>query len=383
MLKRGFTHIIDEQEFDSLIDSKKTLRIKAGFDPTAPDLHLGHAVLLRKLREFQDAGHKVVLIIGNTTALIGDPTGRNTMRPPLTELDIAINANTYLEQAFKILDWSKTLVRSNQEWFSKFQMRDVLNMLSSFTLSQMMARDEFKKRHAESTPIFMHELVYPMLQAYDSFHEGVDIELGGNDQFYNLMLGRMFMDHKGMKPQVIATVPLLLGLDGVEKMSKSKGNHIGITEEPFEMFSKVMSINDATMYSWWNVLLGVDIQAADSTEFMPISPMSRKIDLAFEIVRWLHSHEEAEKAHKEWHRIFSNREKPTAIPVVTLDMVSQRLDKILAAAGLASSVSEAGRLVKGGAVTVDGVKITDPFLNQSLVSGIEVKVGRKWMRITG
>lgn len=380
MLKNGFTHIIDEGEFDQLIASRKPLRIKAGFDPTAPDLHLGHAVLLMKLRQFQDAGHTVVMIIGDTTASIGDPTGRNVMRPPLTSDEIQRNSYTYMDQAFRILDRNKTIIRHNSDWFNKMSMQDILKMFSSFTLSQMTTRDDFRKRTTDCTPIFIHELVYPMLQAYDSFHEQVDIELGGNDQFYNLMMGRMFMHEKGMKSQVIATVPLLLGTDGVEKMSKSKGNHIGLVDTPFDVYSKVMSISDATANSWWATLFNV-------TSFDErLTQMQRKLDLAFRVTSLLHCAGDVVEASNEWNRVFSNREKPTAIPVVTLDnfqSLDRRLDKMIAAAGLATSISEATRLVRDGAVLVNGVKISNPFLDFPLLSGIEVKVGRKWMRIVG
>lgn len=377
-LAEGFTHIVEESELLTLLHAGAPLRVKAGFDPTAPDLHLGHAVLLNKLRQFQDQGHTVVMIVGDTTASIGDPTGRNSSRPPLTREAIEENASTYLSQAFKILLREKTVVRHNSDWFDGFSMQDMLKLMSTFTVSQMMARDDFKERQKNYVPIFMHELAYAMLQAYDSYREGVDIELGGNDQFYNLMMGREYMRMRGMKSQIIATTPLLVGTDGVEKMSKSKGNHIGLTEAPFEMFSKVMSISDATMEQWRVLLF-------PKKEGWHPEPFVAKIDLAWRIVFTYHNEQAANQAEAEWKRIFSNREKPTAIPVVTVanfDSISCRLDKLLAAAGMASSVSEAGRLVRAGAVTVDGIRISDPILDTPLQSGVEIKVGRKWTRIS-
>jgi tyrosyl-tRNA synthetase len=370
-LRQGLTHLIEESEFEALLARGTSLRVKAGFDPTAPDLHLGHAVLLNKLRQFQDAGHTVVLIVGDATAAIGDPTGRNQLRPPLTKEQIEENAATYTTQAFKILDRSKTVVRNNSTWFDEFKFSDVVRMMSKFTLSQINTRDDFRKRAAECTPVYMHELLYPMMQAYDSFREGVDIELGGSDQFYNLMMGRMYMDERGEKPQIIATVPLLVGLDGVKKMSKSLGNHIALTDAPFEMFSKVMSISDETMVNWREILF-------PRKESWHPQAMTAKKDLAWRIVFWLHDEAKADAAEKEWMRIFSRKENPSDIEMVQVDL-GYRLDKLIHKVGLASSVSEAGRLIKAGAVEVNGCKALDFTISDKELT---VRVGRKWMKIS-
>lgn len=374
-LKHGLFLFSQEQSFDALLATGKPLRVKAGFDPTAPDLHLGHAVLLKKLREFQDAGHTVVMIIGNTTASIGDPTGRNQARPPLTDHQIQENSWSYMTQACKILDRSKTVIRKNSDWFDEMKMSDVIRLMSNFTLSEIETRDDFKERKAACTPVFMHELLYPMLQAYDSFREGVDIELGGNDQFYNLLLGQRYMHQRGVTPQLIGMVPLLVGTDGVKKMSKSVGNHIGLTEEPFEMFSKVMSISDTTMVEWRNTLF------PNKESWHPV-PMEAKKDLAWRIVFWLHDEEKANAAEQEWRKIFSQREKPTDIPVAHLTADPLRLDKILANIGLASSVSEAGRLIKSGAVDINGIRATSHNLSTPLADNSEIRVGRQWKKIT-
>jgi tyrosyl-tRNA synthetase len=373
-LRQGMVHVIEESEFESLLASGLSLRIKAGFDPTAPDLHLGHAVLLKKLREFQDAGHTVVMIVGTATAAIGDPTGRNQMRPPLSDDEINTNAWTYMRQAFKILDKERTVVKKNSEWFSEFRFDDVVRLMSNFTLSQVTLRDDFKKRMASCTPIFLHELLYPLMQAYDSFREGVDIELGGNDQFFNLMMGRDYMRLRGDKAQVIATVPLLVGLDGVQKMSKSLGNHIGLTDEPFEMYSKVMSISDATMQSW-NEILFPDRQIFPQEKE---DPKFAKQVLACRIVTWLHTNGAAYDAEQEWMRVFSRKENPTDIEAVQVDL-GYRLDKLIAKVGLAPSISEAGRLIKAGAVEVNGCKALDNTIDGTELT---VRVGRKWMKIS-
>lgn len=376
-LKSGFTQLLDEKEFDALIASGHPLRVKAGFDPTAPDLHLGHAVLLKKMREFQDAGHTIVMIVGNTTASIGDPTGRNQLRPALSDDEINTNAWSYMTQAFKILDRTKTVVKKNAEWFDEMKMQDVIRLMSHFTLSQIGGRDDFKERKVTNTPVFMHEMLYPMLQAYDSFREGVDIELGGNDQFYNMLMGRMYMHDRGEKPQVIATVPLLFGTDG-RKMSKSFGNHIGLLDEPFEMFSKVMSIADDVMRQWQEVLF------PNKCGWHP-QPFQSKKYLAWRIVHWLHDEPKADTAEIEWTKRFSDREAPVDIPVVRIPVfhsVNTRLDRVLVLMGLASSVSEGSRLVKSGAVNVNGSVVIDPRLKEPLPEMSVIRVGRKWLKIT-
>jgi len=372
-LRDRFVQVVDEKEFDALIASGKPLRVKAGFDPTAPDLHLGHAVLLKTLRTFQDHGHTVMMIVGTATAAIGDPTGRNSLRPALDEVIISRNALTYLDQVYKILDKDKTCVHENNKWFDKFSFADVIRLLSSFTLQQIMARDDFKKRFADQSPIHLHELVYPLLQAYDSHIESVDIELGGTDQLFNLMIGREYMRLRKAKPQVIATVPLLEGLDGVQKMSKSLGNHIALNEAPFEMFSKVMSISDALMFRWWGTLF-------PEVFINPASPdLDRricKLELAWRIVEWLHDRQSADIAQEEWEKQFTRGEKPTDIEEVSVQ--EDRLDRVMVAAGMASSNTEAQRLIKAGAVEIDDCRISGV---PKLVGKSTIRVGRKWKRV--
>jgi tyrosyl-tRNA synthetase len=380
-LKSGLVHLTEEIELDALLATGKPLRLKAGFDPTAPDLHLGHAVLLKKLRQFQEAGHTVVLIIGDTTAAIGDPTGRNNTRPPLQEYVIAANAETYLSQVFKILIEANTVVRYNSQWLKRKPLDETIELCSTFTLAQMLQRDDFRNRFEAGQPIHLHELLYPLMQAYDSYWEGIDVEFGGTDQLFNLMVGRDYMRLRGSKPQIIATVPLLVGLDGVNKMSKSLGNHIGITEQPFEMFSKVMSISDETMLLWWDLLLP-NIKAFIGETFENNSPMEKKLLLGWHLVSWLHSTDEAHAANDSWKRQFSNRQKPLEVPEMRIDFSDGRVDRLMVAAGLASSISAAQRLIAGGGVEIDGQRVARPHL-ETLVksSAIEIRVGRKWMKV--
>src|SRR5436305_2240173 len=327
-IKKGSAEIIRESELrDKLANSIKTgkpLRIKAGFDPTAPDLHLGHTVLIRKLKHFQDLGHTVIFLIGDFTGLIGDPTGRNTTRPPLTREEIDKNAETYKTQVFKILDEKKTVVDFNWRWFSKFSAADFVKLAAKVTVSQMLEREDFHKRFQEEKPIALHELLYPLAQGYDSVALEADVELGGTDQKFNLLVGRELQRHFGQESQVVLTMPILEGLDGVQKMSKSLGNAIGINEPPLEIYGKIMSISDDMMWRYYELL--TDVQIADIEKMKREShPMEAKKDLACRIVTDFHSAEAARKAGEDWAKQFQKRETPD---VIEQAMVS--LSKIIA-----------------------------------------------------
>ncbi len=353
------------------------LRVKAGFDPTAPDLHLGHGVLLRKMAQFQKLGHTVIFLIGDFTGLIGDPTGKKATRPPLTTEEVLANAETYKTQVFKVLDPAKTEIRFNSEWMSVLKGEDWIRLASKFTVAQMLERNDFQKRMADQQPISFHELLYPLVQAYDSVALQADVELGGNDQLFNLMRGRDLQDASGQQPQVVLTVPLLLGLDGVEKMSKSLGNYIGFMEDADTQFGKTMSISDPTMWDWWLLLtdkLPADIQALKSGH-----PMDAKKALAVEIVTQFHGVEAAEEAHERWIKRFSERnveDAPEFEMVATEGEI--QLARLLVEQGLATSRKEAERLITQGAVSLDGQKISDPSFRLALKTAAKmlVKVGK-------
>jgi len=328
------------------------------------------------MRQFQDAGHLIILIIGDTTAAIGDPTGRNAARPPLDDADIAVNGLTYLQQVSKILDMSENrfVHRYNSDWLKDKPLDEVIELAANFSVQQLLHRDDFRNRMERNQPIRMHELLYPMLQAYDSFWVEADIELGGTDQLFNLMMGRDYMRIRGGKAQVIATVPLLEGLSGGQKMSKSLNNHIGLTEDPFSMFSKVLSISDDLMVRWGQTLF----QMPEND----LPPMEAKLRLAWWIVELLHGSDEASLAQTEWRRVFSGKEKPTDIIHMVLPDLAGflRLDKLVFMAGLAPSITEARRLIKAGAVEVNGSKRTNE--GKCDFTEAEIRVGRKWMKIT-
>jgi len=355
----------------------KPLRIKAGFDPTAPDLHLGHAVLLRKMAQFQELGHIVIFLIGDFTGLIGDPTGKKATRPPLSREQILENAETYKAQVFKILDPEKTEVRFNSEWMGNLRGEDWIRLASKFTLAQMLERNDFQKRQAASEPIALHELLYPLVQAYDSVALECDAELGGNDQLFNLMRGRDLQEAHGQPPQVVLTVPLLLGLDGVEKMSKSLGNYIGFMEDADTQFGKAMSISDENMWNWW--LLLTDLLPREIEVLKQGHPMDAKKGLAREIVGQFHGPAEAEAAQERWVRRFSERILEDA-PECFLPTShgSLPLVKLLQEMRMVDSVKEAQRMIQQRAVTLDGVKVTDPRMNLDLHPGgsFLVKVGK-------
>jgi tyrosyl-tRNA synthetase len=383
-LKKGAAEIIREEDLIERLKLGRPLRVKAGFDPTAPDLHLGHTVLLRKMKHFQDLGHTVIFLIGDTTGLIGDPTGRNITRPPLSREEICQNAETYKQQVFKILDPEKTEIRFNSDWLAALRFEDIIRLCSRYTVARILERDDFSKRYKEGAPISMHELLYPLSQAYDSVALQADVELGGTDQKFNLLVGREIQRDYGQPPQIVLTTPLLVGLDGVEKMSKSKGNYIGITEPPEVMFRKVMQISDELMFSYYELL--TDLSMQEIARLKTAHPMEVKIDLARRIVRDFHSEPEAQAAEEVFTRVVRQREVPEDIETWPLpdDLRTDGaipLDKLLARIGLADSVSDAARKRKAGAVTVDGVKHSEPKYPLTPGSLHTIQVGKKWRRV--
>jgi tyrosyl-tRNA synthetase len=361
------------------------LRVKAGFDPTAPDLHLGHTVLLRKMKHFQDLGHTVIFLIGDMTGLIGDPTGRNITRPPMTREAIAQNAETYKSQVFKILDPAKTEVRFNSEWLEPLQWMDAVKLASKYTVARIMERDDFAKRFKEGVAISMHEILYPLAQGYDSVALKADVEMGGTDQKFNLLVGRELQKDYGQPQQIVATVPLLEGLDGVNKMSKSLGNYIGITEPPEVMFRKVMQVSDELMWRYY--LLLTDKSEAEIAQMRgSMHPMEAKIALGKAIVADFHTAADAEHAVEVFTKVVRKGEVPENIEVVTLpEGVKKdgavRVDKLLAQIGLAPSVSEAVRRIKAGAVEINGVKVKDLAIAGS--AEMVIQVGKNWRKVVG
>lgn len=382
-LKKGLADLIREEELrERLTQSQKTgkpLRIKAGFDPTAPDLHLGHTVLLRKMKHFQDLGHTVIFLIGDMTGLIGDPTGRNTTRPPMTPEEIKSNAETYKEQVFKILDRDKTEVRFNSEWLAPLRFEDIIKLCSKYTVARLLERDDFTKRLKDGIPISFHELLYPFSQAYDSVALRCDVEMGGTDQRFNLLVGREIQRDFGQAPQIVATMPLLEGTDGVEKMSKSKGNYIGITESPKVMFRKVMGISDELMWRYWELL--TDKSLAEITQLRQSQqPMAAKQALAREIVADFHSTEAAAQAQADFNREVREGQEPADIETVSVPHdAGSSLPKILLGTGMVESRTDAERKIKAGAVEINGQRITS--LSYKVVGPSVVRVGKKWKRI--
>ncbi len=378
IIKRGAVEIISEEELVKKLEEserrRRPLRIKAGFDPTAPDIHLGHTVLLRKLRQFQDLGHTVYFLIGDFTGRIGDPSGRSEIRKPLTTREILKNAKTYKEQVGKILNLKKLKSVFNSRWFDKMAVSDILKLTMRTTVSQMLARADFKKRLEENRDISLLEFMYPILQGYDSVVLKSDIELGGTDQIFNLLVGRDLQRDFGQEPQVIITLPLLEGTDGVNKMSKSLDNYIGITEKPQEMFGKIMSISDELMMKYYTLLTDEDLDKVKQ-----MHPKEAKLRLARIITAQYHSDKIAESAQEEFQRIFSARQLPKDMPVFQLKG-SQRIMEIITGGGLAKSGNEARRLIRQGAVNFENQKISDEnFIVES--SGI-LRVGsRRFLKI--
>ena len=393
-IKRGLAELIREEELrERLVEAEKArrpLRVKVGFDPTAPDLHLGHTVLIRKMKHFQDLGHTVIFVIGDGTGKIGDPTGRNITRPPMTREEIERNAETYRQQVFKILDRDKTEVRFNSEWLDPLRFEDVIRLCSKYTVARLLERDDFAKRYREGAPISVHELMYPFAQAYDSVFLHADVELGGTDQKFNLLVGREIQRDFGQPPQIIGTTPLLEGLDGVNKMSKSLGNYVGITEPPEVMFRKLMSISDDLMFRYYELLTEMSLPAiAQLRERIACGaahPMDAKIGLARGIVSEFHSHEAAGRAAEEFNRVVRRGEAPAdiqsmALPAGVAVDGGLRVPQLLAKTGLAASVSEATRKIKEGAVEINGQKVTG-LVWKPAGGELIVQVGKKWRRVT-
>ncbi len=416
-IKKGSAEIIREPELVAKLERSlktgKPLRVKAGFDPTAPDLHLGHTVLMRKLKHFQDLGHTVIFLIGDFTGMIGDPTGRSATRPPLTREQIEQNAETYKSQVFKLLDPNKTMVYFNSHWFSKFTAEEFIRLAAKFTVSQMLEREDFHKRFQEEKPIALHELLYPLAQGYDSVALEADVELGGTDQKFNLLVGRELQRAYSQESQVVLTMPILEGLDVVQKMSKSLGNAIGIHEPPLEMYGKIMSISDAMMWRYYELLTDVSITEIEKMQRESAAgrahPMGLKKELAQRIVADFHSPEAANRAADDWGRQFQKNQAPEEMEEVEVqlgevtvpDAVSGgadrtlqeidlgldgagavvKVDKLIKAAGLAASVSEAGRKLKEKAVAIDGEVIQSPAVKVSVKEPFTLRVGRRIKKV--
>ncbi|HEV2202319.1 MAG TPA: tyrosine--tRNA ligase [Bryobacteraceae bacterium] len=383
-LKKGFAEIIREEDLkERLTQSAGTgrpLHVKAGFDPTAPDLHLGHTVLLRKMKHFQDLGHHVIFLIGDMTGLIGDPTGRNITRPPMTRDEINRNAETYKAQVFKILDPAKTEIRFNSEWLEALKFEDLIRLFSKYTVARILERDDFSKRLKEGVSISLHELMYCLAQGYDSVALKCDVELGGTDQKFNLLVGRELQRDWGQAPQIVATTPLLEGTDGVEKMSKSKNNYIGITEPPKVMFRKIMGISDELMWRYWELL--TDKTLAEIAALKRREPMEVKMELAGHIVADFHSAADAAQACEDFNREVRQGAQPSdvgeALNTAYDVALGTNVPRMLHGAELASSRTEAERLLKAGAVEINGERWTEPYHPAQTFT---VKAGKKWKKI--
>ena len=392
-VKKGLAELIREddlrQRLTEAAKEGRPLRVKAGFDPTAPDLHLGHTVLLRKLKHFQDLGHEVIFLIGDMTGLIGDPTGRNATRPPMTRVEIEQNAETYKNQVFKILDPEKTEVRFNSSWLGPLKFEDLIRLCSKYTVARLLERDDFSKRYKDGIPISVHELLYPLAQGFDSVALKCDVEMGGTDQKFNLLVGREIQRDYGETPQIVATVPILEGLDGVEKMSKSKGNYIGITEAPKTMFRKVMQISDELMCRYYELVTDMPsdqiVALRESINSGKQDPMEAKMNLGRRIVADFHSAEEAEAARDAFVREVRQGLEPLDTETVDLPEEAKtgkgiRVDKLIAKLGLVGSVSEAGRKIKEGAVEINNQRVADLVLNGT-DRLLVIRVGKKWKRV--
>jgi tyrosyl-tRNA synthetase len=399
-IKKGAAEIIRESELrEKLEHSRKTgkpLRVKAGFDPTAPDLHLGHTVLIRKLKHFQDLGHTVIFLIGDFTGMIGDPSGRSVTRPPLSRDDIERNAETYKAQIFKVLDPKKTVIDFNRRWFAKFSADDFVRLAAKYTVSQMLEREDFHKRFQEEKPIAIHELLYPLAQGYDSVALEADVELGGTDQKFNLLVGRELQRAYGQPSQVVLTTPIIEGLDGVQKMSKSLNNAIGINEPPQEMYGKLMSISDELMWRYYELLTDVSLieinrmKADVGSE--KLHPMQAKKNLAAKIVGDFHSAKDAKHAGENWEKQFQKDEIPEDIQTVAVrfDEIAAKsnggsaikLDKLLTHCGLADSASDGQRKVKQGAVRINGDVARNPVFSVKIPAELTLRVGRSLKKVS-
>jgi tyrosyl-tRNA synthetase len=384
LIKRGAEELLVEAELLEKLKNGRPLKIKAGFDPTAPDLHLGHTVLINKLRHFQELGHHVMFLIGDFTGMIGDPTGKNATRPPLSRDQIEQNARTYQDQVFKILDPEKTEICFNSAWFSSLGAAGMIKLAAQHTVARMLERDDFAKRYAGNQPIAIHEFLYPLCQGYDSVAMRADVELGGTDQKFNLLVGRELQKHYGQAPQCILTMPLLEGLDGVNKMSKSLGNYIGIAEPPQEIFGKVMSISDDLMWRYFDLLSfrsSHDIASLKRDMEAGINPRDIKIMLAQELVARFHSKQDADRALEDFLARFQRGALPEDMPEFSI--AAAPIAQVMKQAGLVASTSEAMRLIDGGGVRLDGEKVSDKTLVLPAGATLVLQVGkRKFARVT-
>jgi tyrosyl-tRNA synthetase len=380
LLRRGTAEIIVEEEMIKLLEAGKPLRLKQGFDPSRPDIHLGHVVGLRKLRHFQERGHQVVLIVGDWTAQIGDPSGQSIMRPMLTAEEVKANAKTYMEQFFKVVDKDKTEVRWQSEWFGDFSLADVIKLTSKFTVAQMLAREDFANRYNSGKPIAVTEFLYPLLQAYDSVAIESDVEFGGTDQKFNCLVGRELQQMVGQRPQQVFLLPLLVGTDGVQKMSKSLGNYIGVDEPPNDIYGKAMSIPDNLIGDYFELITDMpDEEVADcrkQIESGSVNPMNLKKKLAFEIVTQFYDEQAAKAAQEHFETVFQRRETPDAEQIVKIG-TEGLLTLELAKAGLTKSRGEARRLLEQGGIEIDGVKITEDIDMTKVKRGSIIKVGKR------
>lgn len=391
-LKKGCAEIVREEELLQKLErsykTKKPLKVKAGFDPTAPDIHLGHTVILRKMKHFQDLGHTVIFLIGDFTGLIGDPSGRSSTRKAMTQEEILANAETYKSQIFKILDPKKTVIDFNSRWHSKLTPFEFINLLSKYTVARILERDDFEKRMKNGVPVFMHEIVYPLFQAYDSVALEADVELGGTDQKFNLLVGREIQKEYGQEPQVIITLPLLEGIDGKEKMSKSLGNYIGINENPKEIFGKIMSISDELMFRYYELLTDIPMKEIEKMRVEAISgkvnPKDLKENLGYLIVKDFWGEEKTKKAKEEFERVFSKGEVPEEIEEILVEEESINIVELLFQKGILPSKGEVKRLIRGGGLYIDSERIEDISFTIDFrkKEGYILKVGkRKFYRL--
>ena len=381
-IRRGAEEILVEAELIERLESGKSLRVKVGFDPTAPDLHLGHTVLINKMRQFQDLGHEIIFLIGDFTGMIGDPSGKNATRPALSREEIDQNALTYKEQVFKILDPDKTIVDFNSRWGNELGAEGMIRLASRYTVARMLERDDFSTRYRDSQPIAVHEFLYPLMQGYDSVALKADVELGGTDQKFNLLVGRELQKQYGLEPQIVLTVPLLEGLDGIQKMSKSLGNSVGITESPVEMYGKLMSISDELMWRYFELLSFrplTDIKGLQEDVTAGANPRDVKYQLAHEIVERFHSASDAAKAHQSFVNQFQRGETPEDIVEVDIDNQGKDMPvaNVIKSAGLAESTSEVYRLMAQGAVRIDGERVDDPKLTIKTGVSALFRVGKR------
>jgi len=388
LLARGTDEITKVEELEKRLKDGKRLRVKVGFDPTAPDLHLGHTVIINKMRQFQDLGHEVIFLIGDFTGMIGDPTGKNATRKPLTPEEVKENAETYASQVFKILDPEKTVIRFNSEWLGELGAEGMIRLAAKYTVARMLERDDFKKRFADNQPIAIHEFLYPLAQGYDSVALEADVEMGGTDQLFNLLVGRTLQAQYGQKPQVIVTLPLLEGLDGVQKMSKSLGNYVGITDAPDEMFGKLMSISDDLMWRYFDLLSfrgNEEIARLKAEVAGGRNPRDVKFLLCEEIIERFHDRAAAVGAREAFIARFQQGQMPDDIPEKALETGGEGigLAAALTACGLTGSNSEAFRMIKQGAVKIDGEKVADQRLELAPGFGGVLQVGkRKFCKVT-